>query len=190
MTNCECGKPVFIKKTGECSTCYQRRWRREHPERTAEYQARYWSDPANRARAAEKARARYAAGAEARREARRDKRPVDVVLLEKTEQAFQSRERHLQRRREWNARNAGKRAEYRRTHGDPTKAERNTRAADNREARTGYRSAVSSRTRTPEQQARKAEYMKTWNDENRDRIRAQNAERQRRYRAQRKECNV
>ncbi|NQX34044.1 hypothetical protein [Herbiconiux sp. VKM Ac-2851] len=29
-TNCECGKPIKHPVTGECSTCYQRRWYREH----------------------------------------------------------------------------------------------------------------------------------------------------------------
>lgn len=31
MAICECGAEVFIKKSGECQRCYNRRWKREHP---------------------------------------------------------------------------------------------------------------------------------------------------------------
>lgn len=30
VNNCQCGKPVFIKKTGECQSCYNARYFREH----------------------------------------------------------------------------------------------------------------------------------------------------------------
>ena len=30
MNNCKCGRPVFIKKTGECRSCYNARYFREH----------------------------------------------------------------------------------------------------------------------------------------------------------------
>lgn len=33
---CACGNDVFVKKTGECKTCYHRRYAREHRDEIAE----------------------------------------------------------------------------------------------------------------------------------------------------------
>lgn len=162
MANCECGRPVYIKKTGECNACYLRRYWAENPQKVERYKAR----AAERARSPEviaARKAREAAEKTKKAEAARDRRPFEVVLLEKTEQVFTSRERHLQKRREWNAKNADKRAAYRRTYADPNKAQRNKRAADRREAETGRRSHTSSRASTPQRQERQ----RKWRDENR-----------------------
>lgn len=79
---------------------------------------------------------------------------------------YTARERHLQKRREWNAAHSDARAAYRRSHLDRTKAERYRRGADRREEETGHRSHPTSRTRTPEQRERHIERMRRWHEEN------------------------
>lgn len=37
-TTCACGKAVKYKRSGECGTCYNRRWRADNPERVRESQ--------------------------------------------------------------------------------------------------------------------------------------------------------
>lgn len=167
LPNCECGEPVYIKKRGECRSCYMQRWRSENPDRLAAYASKPLNpEQAERKRA--KAQARYRAIADQRL----DQRPIEVVILEKTESAFVVRERHLLKRREWNAKNVDARREYRRTAVDSTKAERNRRAADQRELETGRRSHLSSRMSGPE----RLERQRRWRDENRAYINAQQRE--------------
>lgn len=182
MANCECGRPVYIKKTGECNACYLRRYWAENPQRAEQYKARA-AERAQRPEVIAARKALEAARKAEKAEAARDRRPFEAVLLEKTEAAFHAREVALQKRREWNARNADKRAAYRREYSDPNKAERNRRTADLREAATGKRSAPY--TLNTEQRARKKIRMKRWVEENRQRVNAQNAERARARRLQR-----
>lgn len=167
MLSCECGAPVFIKKSGECRPCYMKRWFAEHPE-TEEQR--------------ERKRAQALARSRARSEANRDRRPIDVVILEKTEDAFAARERHLQKRREWNAKNVEARRQYRQGyyHTDPNRVERAERWRQTRRAKGWVEK------RTPEQQEHKNEYNRRWRAENRERVNEQNARRQREYRRERR----
>lgn len=150
------------------------RWRAENPDRLAQYGQKS-TTPEQKAQRREQYQARAAREALARR----DRRPIELVMLEKSEEAFNARERHLQNRREWNARNVASRRQYRQEYADPTKADRATRYRQTRRTK-GW-----TEKRTPEQQERKREYMRRWVSENRERVNALNAERQRSYRARR-----
>ena len=169
MANCDCGRSVYIKKTGECNACYLRRYMVENPQRAEKYKARA-AERAQRPDAIAARKARETARRAQKADAARDRRPFEAVLLDQTQAAFHAREVALQKRRDWNARNADKRAAYRRTYVDPNKSNRNKSLADRREAETGRRSASSSRTRTTDQAERKREYMARWREENRQHV--------------------
>lgn len=186
MLSCECGKPVHVRKTGECQSCYNKAWRSRAAERSikchcgeavlvvksmlcATHYAR------SRVRSPEAVARHRERQAQKRHDARlvaltgfKDPTYADVLLAEVL-RAFYSRERHLAWRREWNFKNKEKRAAYRRKHNDSTKPERNARQADRREQQTGRRSHPNSRVSTPERLARQRE----WRAANRDYVNAQ-----------------
>lgn len=172
MPICDCGREVYIKKSNECQRCYMRRYYREKPEK-------FKRSPGQ----IEQKRERDKRKRDAQRDARRDTRPLGVVLLEKTTEAFAARECALQKRREWNARNAEARRAYRKAYDDPSKGDRNRRAADKREVETVFRSHPSSRKPlTDEQKAAKRERMRRYIAENREYINERNKVRQVAYR--------